>query len=104
MEDKYCRNRGQELRSDDRFCPGCENPVHEIATRPTPEADVPIPPPQRQAGSSPLAPGSIGRIKLPGALWVVIFVLEVGLLYFGLDLESGALLTLMLLIAKGVLT
>jgi hypothetical protein len=49
MTDRYCRNCGQELAEDDRFCSNCGKPVHEAAYKPTPEVDVPIPPPPRQA-------------------------------------------------------
>lgn len=49
MTYRYCRNCGQELAEDDRFCSNCGKPVHEAAYKPTLEADVPIPPPPRQA-------------------------------------------------------
>src|SRR5215211_5964599 len=49
MADRYCRNCGQELAEDDRFCSNCGTPVHEADYMPTPESDVPIPPPPRQA-------------------------------------------------------
>jgi hypothetical protein len=42
--DRYCRNCGDELNPDDRFCPSCGRPVHQTAHVPTPEADVPVPP------------------------------------------------------------
>src|SRR5215208_6381264 len=48
MADRYCRNCGQELTEDSRFCHSCGTPVHEAAHVPTPEADVLIPPPPRQ--------------------------------------------------------
>ena len=49
MTYRYCRNCGQELAEDDRFCSNCGKPVHEAAYKPTPEADVAIPPSPRQA-------------------------------------------------------
>jgi hypothetical protein len=49
MTDRYCRNCGQELAEDDRFCSNCGKPIHEAAYKPTLEADVPVPPPPRQA-------------------------------------------------------
>jgi hypothetical protein len=48
VADRYCGNCGHELRQDDRFCPNCGRAVHEVAQVPTPEADVPVPPPPRQ--------------------------------------------------------
>ena len=45
MAERYCRNCGQELRSQDRFCPNCGRAASETAHVPTPEADVPVPPP-----------------------------------------------------------
>ncbi len=51
-EDRFCRNCGRELGRDDRFCPRCGRPAHEMAAVPTPEADVPVPPPPQQAGRS----------------------------------------------------
>jgi predicted amidophosphoribosyltransferase len=45
QQDRYCRNCGQELQPEDQFCAGCGRPVQANARVPTPEADVPIPPP-----------------------------------------------------------
>ena len=45
MADRYCRNCGHELGSEDRFCPNCGRAASETAHVPTPEADVPVPPP-----------------------------------------------------------
>jgi hypothetical protein len=45
QQDRYCRNRGEELQAEDRFCANCGRPVQETAAVPTPEADVPVPPP-----------------------------------------------------------
>ena len=53
MADRYCGNCGRELREDDRFCPNCGRPVHEVAQVPTPEADVPVPPPPGQQDAQP---------------------------------------------------
>src|SRR5215203_7118782 len=42
---RYCGNCGNELEPEDRFCQNCGKPVHQAARVPTPEADVPLPPP-----------------------------------------------------------
>ncbi len=49
MADRYCRSCGHELRPEERFCTGCGRGVYETAHVPTPEADVPLPPPPQQA-------------------------------------------------------
>jgi hypothetical protein len=49
VPDRYCGNCGQELSPEGRFCPTCGRPVHRTAHVPTPEADVPVPPPPQQA-------------------------------------------------------
>ena len=52
---RYCGNCGNELDPEDRFCQNCGRPVHQTAQVPTPEADVPVPPPpQQEAGTQPL--------------------------------------------------
>src|SRR5215207_10080771 len=56
MADRYCRNCGHELAEDDRFCPNCGRPVHEAAHVPTPEADVPVPPPPQRAAEETSQP------------------------------------------------
>ncbi len=55
MADRYCRNCGHELGSEDRFCSNCGRAASETAHVPTPEADVPVPPPPvtQQAGAGP---------------------------------------------------
>jgi hypothetical protein len=45
--DRYCGNCGRELSPEDQFCRNCGRPVHQAARVPTPEADVPVPPPYR---------------------------------------------------------
>ncbi len=47
QQNRYCRSCGQELKPEDQFCAGCGRPVHAAARVPTPEADVPVPPPQQ---------------------------------------------------------
>jgi zinc-ribbon domain len=58
VADRYCTNCGHELRENERFCPNCGRPVHQTAHVPTPEADVPVPPPphQQAEGSAPRPP------------------------------------------------
>src|SRR5215204_2263762 len=51
--ERYCSNCGQELLPEDRFCSNCGRPVHRTARVPTPEADVPVPPPQQAQRSVP---------------------------------------------------
>jgi hypothetical protein len=51
VADRYCGNCGHELREENRFCPNCGRPVHETAHVPTPEADVPVPPPLQAEGT-----------------------------------------------------
>jgi Glucodextranase, domain B/Domain of unknown function (DUF4352)/zinc-ribbon domain len=52
---RYCGNCGNELAPEDQFCQNCGRPVHQTASVPTPEADVPVPPPpQQEAGTQPL--------------------------------------------------
>jgi hypothetical protein len=49
--DRYCGNCGRQLSPEDQFCRNCGRPVHQAARVPTPEADVPVPPPpQREQG------------------------------------------------------
>ena len=54
--ERYCSNCGQELHPEDRFCSNCGRPVHLTARVPTPEADVPIPPPLQARRSAPPPP------------------------------------------------
>jgi|SRR5215203_1298678 len=42
--ERACRNCGQELRPEDRYCPNCGRPVHEMAQVRTPQANVEVPP------------------------------------------------------------
>jgi hypothetical protein len=49
---RYCGNCGHELGPEDQFCQNCGTPVHQAATVPTPEADVPVTPPTQQVGGS----------------------------------------------------
>jgi hypothetical protein len=93
MADRYCRNCGQELTEDSRFCHSCGTPVHEAAHVPTPEADVPIPPPPRQpwdttsatppptqtADSSEFRFSRLSKIVAGVAGLLLIFVVLVGL-------------------------
>jgi hypothetical protein len=52
MADRFCGNCGSKLSDEDRFCRNCGRPVDETAHVPTPEADVPTPPPPPQGTPS----------------------------------------------------
>jgi hypothetical protein len=51
--DRYCKDCGQELWSEDRFCTGCGRSLHATAHVPTPEAAVPVPPPAPPSQGAP---------------------------------------------------
>src|SRR5215204_6659303 len=53
---RYCRNCGQQLQPEEQVCPNCGRPEHETAHVPTPQADVPLPPPPRVEADVPLPP------------------------------------------------
>jgi len=61
---RYCSNCEHELNPEDRFCPNCERPVHRTATVPTPEADVPVPPP-KQPGDAAAPPQQVEGSQHP---------------------------------------
>jgi hypothetical protein len=63
--ERYCGNCGHELNSEDRFCPNCGRPVHQTASVPTPEADVPVPPPPQQAGVAAPPPQQVSGPQQP---------------------------------------
>jgi hypothetical protein len=87
VADRYCSYCGHELAEDTRFCPNCGRPVHETAHVPTPEADVPVPPPPQHAGgtapaqetTAPTQGRSRGRTVVLGCLAVfgLLFLLIV---------------------------
>ena len=60
MADRFRRNCGHELSQGDKFCPNCGRPIQETAHVPTPEANIPVPPPPLQAGATPQ--GRAGRV------------------------------------------
>jgi hypothetical protein len=76
MADRYCTNCGHELAEDGRFCHNCGSPVHQTAQVPTPEADVPVPPPPRQQAWETAAPPSGQANALPqgrsAAFWLFV--------------------------------
>lgn len=86
---RYCSNCGHELGDAMQFCPNCGSPVHRTAQIPTPEADVPVPPPpnqQQASGPQSFAPtGAAPRQRsLAGRLFIGctgLFVL--GILFVG---------------------
>ena len=53
---RYCSNCGQQLRPEEQVCPSCGRPVLETAHVPTPEADVPLPPPPQAEADVPPSP------------------------------------------------
>jgi hypothetical protein len=55
-QERYCSNCGHELRPEDRFCPNCGKPVHRTARVPTPEADIPVPPPLHTGATGAASP------------------------------------------------
>jgi zinc ribbon protein len=61
LTERHCRNCGHELAETDRFCPNCGTPVHEAAHVSTPEADVDVPSPPKQAGVTTPPPDEAGR-------------------------------------------
>jgi zinc-ribbon domain len=90
MADRFCGECGKELSEDDRFCRNCGRPVHEAARVPTPEADVPVPPPptSRQVGDNPTPPGGRSPDTAPKEWWqtrmgwvVAAYVVVASLLY-----------------------
>lgn len=64
MADRFCKNCGQKLTEDSRFCPNCGTPIQEAAHVPTPEADVPVPPPPRQQGWETTTPTQEQAVRL----------------------------------------
>jgi Glucodextranase, domain B/zinc-ribbon domain len=83
---RYCGNCGNELDPEDRFCQNCGRPVHQTASVPTPEADVPVPPPpQQEAGqhhleqaeTQPQEPSTTRQLAL-GCLGLFFIVFVVG--------------------------
>jgi zinc-ribbon domain/Domain of unknown function (DUF4352) len=92
--DRFCRNCGHELSPEDQFCPNCARPVHETATVPTPEADVPVPqpPPQTTGGAGgaaapqqPAQEGGGGRRRHPilvGCLGVFVLLVVAIVVFF----------------------
>ena len=66
---RYCSNCGQELPDTGQFCPNCGSPVHRTAHVPTPQADVPVPPPPQPGGTGPtnFGPANQGQPAQRGA-------------------------------------
>jgi hypothetical protein len=99
QQDRYCRSCGQELRAEDQFCANCGRPVHATAHVPTPEADVPIPPPPQQAedrsvpSQAPHTRSSEDQVQTAprGPLWAmlaVFLVLGIGATIQGIPASS----------------
>lgn len=87
MAERYCRNCGQELGQEVRFCPNCGQPVQETAHVPTPEANVPVPPPPGAQQTETMSGGrSAATMYLMGCLGVVavlVLVVVIGLAALG---------------------
>src|SRR5215218_5699616 len=105
MANRYCSHCGQALSEDSRFCQNCGRPIQETAHVPTPEADVPVPPPPRQQAWETATPPSGLANALPqrrsNTLWlligtaVVIVVLLLGAVIAMVNVaDSGSQLSL----------
>src|SRR5215211_2947868 len=105
MANRYCTHCGQALSEDSRFCQNCGRPIQEIAQVPTPEADIPVPPPPRQQAWETATPPSGRANALPqrrsNTFWlligtaVVIVVLLLGAVVAMLNVaDSGSQLSL----------
>jgi hypothetical protein len=80
VTDRYCRNCGHELAETDRFCPNCGTPVHEAAHVPTPEADVNIPSPPKQATATAPSPDDVeGHEDFSVTFFAVVAAIGAGL-------------------------
>ena len=78
---RYCANCGHELRPEDQFCSNCGAPVHRAARVPTPEADVPVPPPLSNLEVLPLHHSKprhlLSKVVEPGGYsWVALACLR----------------------------
>jgi hypothetical protein len=107
MADRYCKNCGQELPEDGRFCPNCAIPIQEVAHVPTPEADRPVPrfPPaaERNAwerirygtldesprNNQPRDPGIWTGVKLGCGMFIVLPIIIFVLMIFLFILIAG---------------
>jgi hypothetical protein len=67
--DRYCGNCGRELSPEDQFCRNCGRPVHQAARVPTPEADVPVPPPPVQDEGTAAPPPQQDQGTEPTEWW-----------------------------------
>jgi hypothetical protein len=67
--DRYCGNCGRELSSEEQFCRNCGRPVHQAARVPTPEADVPVPPPPVQDEGTAAPPPQQDQGTEPTEWW-----------------------------------
>jgi hypothetical protein len=100
MANRYCSHCGYGLREDSRFCTNCGKPTQEAAYVPTPEADVPIPPPPRQQAWEKATSSSGRDHALPqehstafrlfvGSSIVIVVLLLLGVVVAALSLTGG---------------
>lgn len=85
--DRYCRDCGHELSSNDRFCTGCGSPVKQTAHLPTPEANVTVPPPSHQRSEpypqqASSSDRGLGRVRT-SYYWIAFVVLTILVLMIG---------------------
>ena len=63
--ERYCGNCGQQLQPEEQVCPNCGRLGHETAHVPTPEADVPLPPPPQAETEETASPPPQERVEAP---------------------------------------
>jgi zinc-ribbon domain len=100
MANRYCSHCGYALPDDSRFCPNCGKPTQTTAHVPTPEADVPVPPPpgQRAWGTATPPPGqayALTQERSPafrlfvGSAIVIVVLLLLGAVLAAVSVAGG---------------
>jgi uncharacterized membrane protein YvbJ len=74
-EQRYCTNCGHQLGLNESFCQNCGRPTHETAQIPTPQANVPTPPPPQQSGYQRSGPGVWSGVKIGVGIFIVLPIL-----------------------------